>query len=154
MVASQNVAGDVENIGPVLPATRKVAAVVASVIAKGDNCNLNKTSDLYETCPTSGIEPFYVAAKAKATNELFVEVWEKPVFVYGTADSTIEKQNYVKRGGTTAGRFGQWVDGTDALNLRAGEYVLKGNVVPLQGDGVTIPTNAANNDLILIVMRH
>jgi len=154
MVASQNLAGDVENIGPVLPASRKLAAVVGVAIAKGANCNLNKTSDLYETCPTNGIEPFYVAAKAKEIGELFVEVWEKPVFVYGYADEAIDPQNYVKRGAVTAGRFGQWDDGTDALNQRAGEYVLKGNVVPLQGDGVTVPTAAANNDLILIVMRY
>jgi hypothetical protein len=153
MVASQNIPGDVENIGPVLPASRKVAKVVTAVIAKGDNCNLNKTSDLYETCPTNGIEPFYTAAKAADNGDLFVEVWEKPVFVYMTADEAIEKQNYVKRGSVTAGRVGQWDDGTDALNQRVGEYVLKGNVVPLQGDGVTVPTNAANNDLVLIVQR-
>jgi hypothetical protein len=152
MPASQNQAGDIELIGPILPVTRLVAKT-GSAIAQGDLVHLNTTSDVWETCPTSGAGPFGVAAKAALSTDTLVEIWEGPnVYVYLKADAAIDKGNEVASGAVTAGRVGPWIDGTTAINRRVGKYILKGNVTPLQGDGVTFVTAAANNDLILILL--
>jgi hypothetical protein len=151
-IASTNLPGDVENIGPILPATTQEDATSA-VIGGGDLCHMNETGDLWETCPTNGVGPFKVATPyGKPVNALpsKVELWVNPVFVYVKAGNTIPPNNDVCRSATTAGRVDAFIDGTTAVNLRAGRYKAKGNVVPIQGDGVTATTIASAGDLILI----
>jgi hypothetical protein len=151
-IASANVAGDVELIGAILPATTQEDASTA-VIAGGDVCNMAEAIDLWQTCPITGVGPFRVATPyGKPLNAVpsKIELWINPVFVYVKADSAIPPNNDVARGGVTPGRVGAFIDGTTAVNLRVGRYKSKGNVVPIQGDGLTATTAAANNDLILI----
>lgn len=150
MPASQHVAGDVELIDGVLPVATQEDATTA-VIAGGDVCNMDEAVDAWKTCPTTGVGPFRVATPyGKAVNLTKVELWLNPVYVYVKADSAIPPNNDVARGAVTAGRVGAFVDGTTAVNLRVGTYKAKGNVTPIQGDGVTATTAAANGDLILI----
>lgn len=152
MPASQNVPGDVENIGSDLPVSTLEDATTA-VIAGGDVCNMGESVDAWQTCPTTGVGPFRVATpygKAVNASPSKVELWENPVWVYVKADSAIPPNNDVARGAVTAGRVGAFIDGTTAVNLRVGSYKAKGNVTPIQGDGVTATTAAANGDLILI----
>jgi hypothetical protein len=150
MPASQNKPGDVELIGSTLPVTTLEDATTA-VIAGGDVCHMNETGDAWETCPTNGVGPFRVATPyGKAVNLVKVELWESPVYTYVTAGNTIPPNNDVCRSAVTAGRVDAFIDGTTAVNLRVGTYKAKGNVVPIQGDGVTATTAAAAGDLILI----
>jgi hypothetical protein len=151
-IASSNQAGDVELIGSNLPTTTQEDATTA-VIAGGDLCHLNETGDLWETCPTNGVGPFKFATpygKVVNADPSKVELWDNPVYVYGKAGNTIPPNNDVIRSATTAGRVDAFIDGTSAVNLRVGRYKLKGNVVPVQGDGVTATTIASAGDLILI----
>lgn len=150
MPASQNQAGDVELIGSTLPVTTLEDATTA-VIGGGDVCNMGESVDKWQTCPTTGVGPFRVATPyGKALNATKVELWENPVYVYVKAGDAIPPNNDVIRSATTAGRVDAFIDGTSAVNLRVGTYKAKGNVTPIQGDGVTATTAAAAADLILI----
>lgn len=150
MPASQHVAGDVENIGPTLPVTTIEDATTAA-IAGGDVCSMAEASDAWLTAATTAVGPFRVATPyGKAVNLTKVELWVNPVFVYVKAGATIPANNDVIRSAATAGRVDAFVDGTSAVNLRIGRYKAKGNVTPIQGDGVTATTTASNGDLILI----
>lgn len=153
MPASQHIAGDIELIGSLLPVSTQEDAGTA-VIAGGDLCNMQEATDLWQTCPTSGIAPFAVATvygKAVNASPSKVELWRGPgVYVYVKADSAIPANNQVASGAVTAGRVGAFVDGTTAGNRLVGRYKAKGNVTPIQGDGLTATTAAANGDLILI----
>ena len=151
-IASNHLPGDVELIGSTLPVTTLEDATTAA-IAGGDVCHMNETGDLWETCGTSGVGPFKVATpygKLINADPSKVELWDNPVYVYVTAGNTIPPNNDVIRSATTAGRVDAFIDGTSAVNLRVGRYKLKGNVVPLQGDGVTATTAASAGDVILI----
>lgn len=151
-IASQNQAGDVELIGPTLPATTQEDATTA-LIGGGDVCNMVEASDNWQTCPVGGVGPFKVATPyGKPLNAVpsKVELWVNPVFVYVKAGAAIPPNNDVIRSAVTPGRVDAFVDGTSAVNLRIGRYKSKGNVVPIQGDGVTATTAAAAGDLILI----
>jgi hypothetical protein len=152
MPASQHLAGDVELISPILPVTRLVDKTGVA-IAQGDVVHMIEATDNYETVPigATGLAPFGVAAKAALSTDVKVEIWEGPdVYVYVKADSAIPPNNLVRNGTVTAGRVSAFVQGTTAANLLVGQYIAKGNVSPLQGDGVTAITAAANNDLILV----
>lgn len=151
-IASSHQAGDVELIGPTLPVTTQEDATTV-VIAGGDVCHMNETGDLWETCGTSGVGPFRVATpygKAVNADPSKVELWINPVFVYVKAGNTIPPNNDVCRSAVTGGRVDAFIDGTTAVNLRVGHYKAKGNVVPIQGDGVTATTAATVGELILI----
>jgi len=151
-IASSHVAGDVELIGSNLPVTTLEDATTA-VINGGDVCHMNETGDLWETCPTNGVGPFKVATpygKIVNASPSKVELWDNPVYVYVTAGATIPPNNDVIRSAVTGGRVDAFVDGTSAVNLRVGRYKAKGNVVPIQGDGVTATTSATVGQLILI----
>lgn len=151
MPASQNLAGDVELIGPILPVTRLVDKTGVA-IAQGDLVNMVIATDNWNTCPVgaTGVGPYGVAAKAALAADTKVEIWEGPsVYVYVKADMAIPPHNVVRGPTVTAGRVSAWA-AIDGYELRVGIYVLKGNVVPLQGDGVTATTAAANGDLILV----
>lgn len=152
MPASQHLAGDIELIGPILPVTRLVDKTGVA-IAQGDLVHMIEATDNYETCPTgaTGTGPYGVAAKAALAGDIKVEIWEGPnIFVYVKADSAIPPHNQVRGPTVTAGRVSAFVVGTTAATLLVGQYFAKGNVTPIQGDGVTATTAAANNDLILI----
>lgn len=150
---SQNQPGDPENIGQTLPVSTLEDAGTA-VINGGDLCNMQEGTDLWQTCPTSGIAPFRVATpygKALNASPSKVELWLNPIFVYVKAGATISPNNQVASSAATAGRVDAFVDGTTAANRLVGQYKAKGNVVPLQGDGVTATTSASAGDLILIL---
>jgi hypothetical protein len=152
LAASQNLPGDIENIGPTLPGTTQEDATTA-VINGGDVCHMAEGTDNWETCGTAGVGPFKVATpygKPVNASPSKVELWVNPVFVYVKAGAAIPPNNDVIRSAVTAGRVDAFVDGTSAVNLRVGRYKAKGNVVPLQGDGVTATTAAGAGDLILI----
>lgn len=150
MPASQHLPGDIELIGSNLPVSTLEDATTA-VIGGGDVCNMGEAVDAWQTCPTTGVGPFRIATVyGKAVNLVKVELWENPVYVYVKAGATIPPNNDVIRSAATAGRVDAFVDGTSAVNLRVGNYKAKGNVVPLQGDGVTATTAASAGDLILI----
>ncbi|HJX79126.1 hypothetical protein [Glutamicibacter sp.] len=150
MPASQHVPGDPELIDGVLPVSTQEDATTAA-IAGGDVCNMAEASDAWLTCSTSGVGPFRVATPyGKAVNLVKVELWLNPVYVYVKAGATIPPNNDVIRSAATAGRVDAFVDGTSAVNLRVGAYKAKGNVTPIQGDGVTATTSASAGDLILI----
>lgn len=151
MPASQNQAGDIELIGAILPVTVLVDTTTAA-IAGGDVVNMTEASDAWQTCPTSGIAPFGVATVyGKAVNLTKAEIWRGPgVYVYVKAGATIPPNNQVASSAATAGRVDAFVDGTTAVNRKVGRYHSKGNVIPLQGDGVTATTQATAGELILI----
>lgn len=152
MPASQHSAGDIELIGPEMPVTTMEDATTA-VIAGGDVCNMAEASDAWLTCSTTGVGPFRVATvygKAVNASPSKVELWVNPVYVYVKAGATIPANNDVIRSAATAGRVDAFVDGTSAVNLRVGAYKAKGNVTPIQGDGLTATTTASAGDLILI----
>jgi hypothetical protein len=152
MPASQHKAGDVELISSILPVTRQVDKT-GSAIAEGDLVHMIEATDNWETCPVgaTGTGPYGVAAKAALAADLKVEIWEGPnVYVYLKADMAIPPHNQVRGPTVTAGRVSAAVIGTTPTNLLVGQYFAKGNVTPLQGDGVTATTAAANNDLILV----
>lgn len=153
MPASQHVAGDIELIGAILPVSVLVDATTAA-IAGGDVVHMIEATDNWETCPTSGLVPFGVATvygKALNASPSKVEIWRGPgVYVYVKADATIPANNTVASGAVTAGRVGPFVEGTTAVTRRVGRYHAKGNVTPIQGDGVTATTAASAGDLILI----
>jgi|GEM_PF-4109836 hypothetical protein len=150
---SQNKPGDIELIGSGMPVTSMEDATTA-VINGGDVCHMNETGDLWETCPVGGVGPFKVATpygKIVNASPSKVELWDDDsLYVYVTAGAAIPKNNDVCRSAVTPGRVDAFVDGTTAVNLRVGRYKMKGNVVPLQGDGVTTTTDAIAGDLILI----
>jgi len=151
-VASQHVPGDVELIGD-LPVSTQEDATTA-VINGGDVCNMTEAADAWLTCATSGIGPFRVATPyGKPVNQSpsKVELWQNPVWVYVKAGATIPPNNQVCSSAATAGRVDAFVDGTTAVNRLIGQYKAKGNVVPIQGDGLTATTQAVAGDLILIV---
>lgn len=152
MPASQHLAGDIELIGSILPVT-ELKDKTGVAIAQGDLCHMIEATDNWETCPigATGTAPYGVAAKAALSTDVKVELWRGPnIYVYLKADSAIPQNNLVRNGTVTAGRVSAFVQGTTAANLCVGEYFSKGNVTPLQGDGVTPITAAANNDLILV----
>ena len=153
MPASQHQAGDIELIGAIIPVTQLVDAASAA-IAGGDLVNMQEGTDVWQTCPTSGIKPFGVATvygKALNASPSKVEIWRGPgVYVYIKAGATIPQNNQVASSAATAGRVDAFVDGTTAANRLAGRYHAKGNVTPIQGDGVTATTQATAGDLILI----
>lgn len=149
---SQHLPGDVELIGSDLPVSHKRDATTAA-IGGGDVCNMGEGVDAFQTCPTNGVGPFKVATPyGKPLNIVpsKVELWDNPVYVYVKAGDTIPPNNDVCRSAAIAGRVDAFIDGTTAVNLRVGNYVAKGNVAPLQGDGVTATTTAVVGDLILI----
>lgn len=153
MPAPQNQTGDIELIGAIIPVSVQVDAGTA-VIAGGDLVNMQEGTDVWQTCPTSGIRPFGVATvygKAVNASPSKVEIWRGPgVYVYVKAGATIPANNQVASSAATAGRVDAFVDGTTAVNRLAGRYHAKGNVSPIQGDGVTATTTASAGDLILI----
>jgi hypothetical protein len=153
MPASQNLPGDVELIGSVLPVTTQEDAATAA-IAGGDLCNMQEGTDLWQTCPVGGIGPTKVATpygKIVNASPSKVELWDNVgLYVYVKADSAIPPNNQVACPAVTAGRVSPFVDGTTAVNKLVGRYKAKGNVTPIQGDGATATTAAANGDLILI----
>lgn len=151
-LVSTNLPGDVELIGPILPATTQEDATTA-VINGGDVCNMAEATDNWQTCPVGGVGPFKVATPyGKPVNAVpsKVELWVNPVFVYVRAGAAVPPNNDVCRSAVTPGRVDAFIDGTTAVNLRVGRYKSKGNVVPLQGDGVTATTAAVAGDLLLI----
>jgi len=153
MPASQNQPGDPENIGNTLPVST-VEDATSAAIAGGDVCNMGESVEAWQTCPTNGVGPFRVATpygKALNASPSKVELWQNPIYVYVKAGNTIPPNNDVIRSATTAGRVDAFVDGSSAVNLRVGQYKAKGNVSPLQGDGVTATTAASAGDLILIL---
>lgn len=150
MPASQHLPGDVELIGSNLPVSTQEDATTA-VINGGDVCNMPEASDAWATCATSGVGPFRIATVyGKAVNLVKVELWENPVWAYVKAGATIPPNNQVCSSAVTAGRVDGFVDGVTAVNRLIGQYKAKGNVVPLQGDGVTATTAASAGDMILI----
>lgn len=153
MPASQHIAGDIELIGSLIPVSILVDATTA-VIAGGDVVHMIEATDNWETCPTSGLTPFGVATvygKAVNASPSKVEIWRGPgVYVYVKAGATIPANNTVASSAATAGRVDAFVEGTTAVTRRVGRYHSKGNVTPIQGDGVTATTTASAGDLILI----
>jgi hypothetical protein len=150
--ASQNKPGDVENIGSDLPVSTLEDATSAA-IAGGDCCNMGESVDAWQTCPTNGVGPFKFATPyGKPLNAVpsKVELWDNPVYVYTLAGNTIPPNNDTCRSATTPGRSDAFIAGTTADNLKNGHYKAKGNVTPIQGDGVTATTTALAGDLILI----
>lgn len=153
MPASQNQAGDIELIGAILPVTVLVDATTAA-IAGGDVVHMIEATDNWETCPTSGLAPFGVATvygKLLNASPSKAEIWRGPgVYTYVKAGATIPANNTVASSAVTAGRVDTFIEGTTAVTRRVGRYHAKGNVTPLQGDGVTSTTTASAGDLILI----
>ncbi|WP_411753309.1 hypothetical protein [Serratia sp. (in: enterobacteria)] len=153
MPAPQNQTGDIELIGSIIPVSVQVDATTA-VINGGDVVHMIEATDNWETCPTSGLGPFAVATvygKAVNASPSKVEIWRGPgVYVYVKAGATIPPNNLVASSAATAGRVDAFVEGTTAVTRKVGRYHAKGNVSPIQGDGVTATTTASAGDLILI----
>lgn len=138
-----------------LPGTRQVVAlqkVITDVIAKGAVLyNDSVTAKKWKVVGTAGAErgPYAVAVKAAANGDTTVAAVVSGATVSVTASGAIPPGAYIKPSTTVAGRVEEFVLATDNVGLKCGVYLKQENSVPM-GDGVTLPTAAANNDIIQI----
>lgn len=157
------VAGNIHYLGP-----RQVVSLLkatSDVIAKGDVLfNDTASSKKWKVCGTSGAEkgPYAVATKAAANGDTRVEAVVSGAIVTVTADGAIPQGGFVKPSTSTAGQVIAWtapagsvvtsaVTSFSDLFLRVGVYIKQANSVPM-GDGVTAVTDAADGDLIEILL--
>lgn len=143
----------------------KLPKVSTDVINQGDLLfadNLN--TKLWKVCGTAGTEkgPFAVCTKAAANGDLVVSAVVSGAIATVTAGGAIPVGSFVKPSVSTAGRVDQWIAPTgsvvnsnvtdiDRINLKVGVYLKQAKVVP-QGDGLTLPVDAALNDVVEILL--
>ncbi len=117
-----------------------------AAITRGEVVTLDKSSYNWRTAVSTDIEPFGIALKDAASADTFVnDVLIGDDFI-GTvsAAGAINPNTYVKC--AAAGEVVAWVQGTDAVNLRVGEYLgTEGHM-----DGKTAVVAAADNDVIAV----
>jgi hypothetical protein len=146
------------------PGPRQVVSllkVTADVIPKGALL-FNDTGDTkkWKVCGTAGAEkgPFAVATQAAANGDTRVAAVVSGAIVTVTADGAIPQGGFVKPSTSTAGQVIAWSAPAGAvvtnaitsfadLFLKVGVYLKQANSVPM-GDGVTAVTDAADGDII------
>ena len=146
------------------PGPRQVVTlekVTSDVIAKGDVLfNDTGSSKKWKVCATSGAEkgPYAVAVKAAGNGDTRVHAVVSGAIVTVTADGAIPQGGFVKPSTSTAGQVIAWSAPAGAVTnnavtafadlfLRVGVYLKQANSVPM-GDGVTAVTDAADGDII------
>lgn len=153
------VAGLIHYPGPRQVVTLEKAT--SDVIAKGDVLfNDTGSSKKWKVCGTAGAEkgPYAVAVKAAANGDTRVHAVVSGAIVTVTADGAIPQGGFVKPSATTAGQVIAWSAPAGAvvtsaitsfadLFLKVGVYLKQANSVPM-GDGVTAVTDAADGDII------
>lgn len=138
-----------------LPGPRQVVLlpkIVSAVIAKGDLLfNDSVTDEKWEVAGTAAAErgPYAVAVKAAANGDTTVAAVVAGAIISVTAGAAISPGAYVKPSAVTAGRVDEFVLATDNVGLKCAVYLKQENSVPM-GDGVTLPTAAAVDDVIQI----
>lgn len=136
----------------------------ATVIAKGQV--IAPDSDGFYTATAidgSSTGPFAVAVKAAGSGTTSVYAVTVGSIVSVVADGAIKPRKYVMPSGTTAGQVIQWTPPSGSVTTnsdmpdlvledqRVGIYLKQAKHVP-QGDGVNLPVDAADGDIILILL--
>lgn len=140
MVVSANYLGSPEPQGAIKVQAEKTAAA----ITKGDLLNIS--SGKWQTAATGGSGPFAVALETKAASAATVSILREGI-VYVTSDGVITPNDPVTVSGSTAGQVISNV--TPTLANQVGIYLGHEN----EGDGSTVPTAAADGDVIRIHFR-
>lgn len=129
------VAGQYEIQGSIVVQSGKTGAA----IAKGDVCDLS--SGQWRTAPAGvGAGPYAVATKAASASDTTVQILLIGI-VYLTADGAITPNGNIIISASTAG---QVIAGAGAYGTLVGKYLAHEN----EGDGFTVPTAAADADII------
>ncbi len=140
MSVSANFAGDHELQGAI---TIQAAKGTSAGITKGDVCSI--TSDKWVTASTSAVGPFAVCKKTETTAATTVSLVVSGI-VYVTSDGVIQPNAPVRPSGATAGQV--VATATPFAAGVIGIYLGHEN----EGDGATIPTAAADGDVIRILL--
>jgi hypothetical protein len=124
----------------------QLAKGTSAGITKGDLCTL--TSDKWVIAPAAATAgPYAVALETAATATTTIKLLLKGI-VYVTADGTIAPNAPVKNATATAGQVIAATVPTDSYSHIVGIYLGHEN----EGDGKTIPTSAADGDVIRILV--
>ena len=135
----------------------------SGAIARGVVVDLNTSTNVWRTAPTTGSSAKYgVCTKTAADGELVVDVCLKGV-VYLTADGVIEPGRKVQVSGTTAGQIVQYADATVGGTYAEAEVEAAGlNFARIVGtylghvdenDGKYPPTVTADGDIARVLLE-
>ena len=135
----------------------------SGAIARGVVVDLNTSTNVWRTAPTSGAAgKFGVCTKAAADGELVLDVCLKGV-VYLTSDGTIQPGRRVIVSATTAGQVIQYAASTVGGTFSQAEVIAAGGdfnrVVGTylgkvdENDGKNPPTAAADGDIIRVLLE-
>jgi hypothetical protein len=137
-MVSANYAGDYEPQGAIIIQSKKTGAA----IAKGDICDTSSGS--WRTAPAGAITyPFAVCTKAATAADATVQLLIQGI-VYVTSAGAITINTAITGSGATAGQAAQTA--TPGGSSCVGWYLAHEN----EGDGVTVPTDAVNGDVIRV----
>lgn len=118
------------------------AAKTGAAIAKGDVCD--QTGGQWRTAPAgTGAGPYAICTKAAAAADTTVQLLLYGI-VYVTADSAITPNGMLLISPSTAGQV--VATATAVITTLVGIYLGHEN----EGDGATVPTDAADGDVIRI----
>lgn len=128
------------------PYTARSFPKTNAAITRGQIVTLDKTSFLWRTAIATDQKPFGIALKDAAATDTFVldVLLNAPFEATVTAGGAINPGTFVKAG--AAGVAVQWVQGTDADELRVGEYI----GTEQKMDGVNAPVASVNGDIICV----
>jgi hypothetical protein len=158
MPTAGNYAGDYEPQGAIVINSSQTAAIQT----KGNVCVLSSGDWVKATAAAGHTGPFAVATKtstaADTTNQYIVRG-----IVYVLAEGAITVNNLVQCSATTAGSVMAYAASTIASTTPTGTQVIAGaadfsRVVGIylghenEGDGFTVPTDAADGDTIRILL--
>ena len=137
-MVSANFVGNYEPQGAIVIQAAKTNAA----IAKGDVCD--STGGQWRTAPAgTGAGPYAVCTKAATAADTTVQLLLRGL-VYVTADSVIVPNAMLLISPSTAGQVVSTA--TAVITTYVGKYLYHEN----EGDGSTVPTNAADGDVVKI----
>jgi hypothetical protein len=138
------IAGEIISQG--YPYTARPVPKSAAAITRGQVVCADVTTHLWRTAVATDVRPFGVAIKDAAAADTFAnDIIQNAGFeMTVVAGGAIQPFTYVKAG--ALGVVVAWVQGTDSVELRIGQYLgTEGHM-----DGHTAPVAAALNDIICI----